>query len=190
MKSKEFITESVKLKEKAPVGVGKQVWSAVKGAFGSAKGKADADVGARASQIYQKFNDYALRAGMDMSNMPVAQLKKWFTTQGLVFPKNVVGTNTALDLTNKDTSNQFWTGAAQQAYAKGNAGGAKLGSSYGLPNKPAKKKAASAAQNTKSAPAPAAGGTDFNSLKAALAGAKGNLHPNQINALIQTLTNP
>lgn len=187
MKAKEIITESTKLKEKAPVNVGKHVWSAVKGAFGSTKGKADVDVGSRATQIYQKFNDYALRSGMDMSMMPVKSLQQWFKGQGLVFPKDAVAGATNLDLTDKTTSNHFWTSAAQQAYAKAGSGGAKLGQSYGVPAKPAKKKAAPAAAASTAAPA---GANDFASLKAALSGAKGNLNPNQINALIKALTGP
>ena len=183
MRASDFITESKKIKEKAPVGLGSQVWSAVKGAFGSTQGKASADVGSRATQIYQKFNNQALRTGVDMSMVPVKTLQKWFKEQGLVFPKDAVSGATALDLTDKTTSNHFWTAAAQQAYAKG-ATGAKLGSQYGIPAKPKKAKAAAGAGGS------GGGGGDFKSLKNTLAGAKGTLSPNQINALIKTLTGP
>lgn len=177
MKAKEILTESILLKEKAPVKLGSQVWSAVKGAFGSQQGKADADVGARATQIYQKFNQQALRTGLDMTNMPVKNLQAWFKEQGLAFPKSAVGTATALDLTDKDTSKQFWTAAAQQAFSKAGSGGQKLGQQYGVP-------AAKKRQPKPKIP------SDFKSLQGTLAGAKANLHPNQINALIQTLTGP
>lgn len=126
---REVVTES-KIEEKAPTGLIKQGWNKLKGALGSAKGKAGADVGTRANEIYKNFRDWGLRSGVDMKAAPVTDLQQWFKTQNLIFPQQFAKAK-FVNLTDKTVSSKFWTAAAQSAYKQGASQG-DLGSTYGL----------------------------------------------------------
>lgn len=201
MRVNEILVENKKLKEKAPVGLGAKLKAGIKSAFGSASGKAQKDVNTRATEIYKKFQDWALRAGLDMSAMPAKDIQGWFKTQNLVFPADYKSAK-FINLNDKATSTKFWQGAASAAYKGGAQTGADLGSGYGLGNAPAGKAAKNAtssagsggntayqrlmkaSQKGSAAAAPA----DFKSLQTAITQLKPSLKPNQINALVKTLT--
>lgn len=127
---KEVLTES-QVSEKAPVGFIKQGINKLKGALGSAKGKAATDVSARANEIYKNFRDWGLRSGVDMKSAPVTDIQSWFKTQNLIFPKQYAGSK-FLNLTDKATSSQFWTAAATSAFKGAGSSGTDLGGQYGL----------------------------------------------------------
>lgn len=127
---REVITES-KVVEKAPVGIFKQGFNKLKGALGSAKGKAATDVGARANEIYKNFRDWGLRSGVDMKAAPAADIKSWFKTQNLIFPKQFASAK-FINLTDKKVSSQFWNAAATSAFKGAGNQGSDLGGQYGL----------------------------------------------------------
>lgn len=213
MRVNEILVENKKLSEKAPVGLGSKLKAGIKSAFGSASGKAQKDVNTRATEIFKKFQDWALRGGVDMSAVPAKDIQGWFKTQNLVFPQDYKSAK-FLNLNDKATSTKFWTGAASAAFKGGAQVGADLGSGYGLGGADAGGKAASAAGKGGAGAAGAAGSggginaaynrlrkaaqgaggmaasapTDFKSLQTAIKQLKPSLKPNQINALVKTLT--
>lgn len=186
MRINEILVESKKLDEKSPVGLGAKLKAGIKSAFGSASGKAQKDVNTRATEIYTKFQDWALRSGLDMNAMPAKEIKGWFKQQNLIYPKDFAAVN-VLNLGDKNTSTKFWQGAASAAFKSGAQAGAGLGSGYGLGGasaaaaRPARKISA-AARSTAKAP------TDFKSLQSAISQLKPSLAPNEINALVKALT--
>jgi hypothetical protein len=192
MKINELINEGKKLQEKSPVGGLQQGWNKLKGALGSTAGKASADVGSRANEIYKNFSNWGLRSGIDMKAAPVTDIQSWFKSQNLIFPQEFANAP-SIDLTNKDTSTKFWTSAAQQAFKASQAGkGASLGASYNLPSTQAKaKKAPGTAKSTKQKAQSQQGqlspSQTYASLATQLQNAKGTLRPNQINALLKIL---
>jgi hypothetical protein len=186
MKVNEIITEGKKLKEKAPVGSIKQGWNKLKGALGSMKGQASADVGSRANEIYKNFSNWGLRSGMDMKAAPVADIQSWFKSQNLIFPQEFANTP-SIDLTNKDTSTKFWSSAAQQTFKAGQAPGKNLGSAYNVPKATSKTKTARTT-GTKGTAGAGSPSQNYAQLATAINNVKGTLRPNQINALIKLLT--
>lgn len=207
MRVNEILVEGKKLDEKAPVGLGSKLKAGIKSAFGSASGKAQKDVNTRATEIFKKFQDWALRGGVDMNAVPAKDIQGWFKTQNLVFPQDYKSAK-FLNLNDKATSTKFWTGAASAAFKGGAQVGADLGSGYGLGGADAGSKAGkgsasqagsggsnmNTAYNRLRQAAQGAGGatasapTDFKSLKTAVTQLKPSLKPNQINALVKLLT--
>lgn len=198
MRVNEILVEGKKLAEKAPVGIGAKLKAGIKSAFGSASGKAQKDVNTRATEIFKKFQDWALRSGVDMSAAPVKDVKSWFATQKLVFPKDYASAK-FLNLNDKETSTKFWSGAASAAYKGAQNVGAGLGAGYGLDgaeapgapkqaSRPAAGNAAASRLRGAIGSGAASAPTDFKSLQTAITQLKPSLKPNQINALVRTLT--
>ena len=166
MRIHEILNESHDLEEVSPTSLTskagwKQLGNKFMGALGSQTGKAKSDVGARATQLYKAFNDYALRTGIPMNRVPFDSLTKWAKTQGLkspnldAFKAGDVTRQGVLNLSNPKVSQNIWNAMAQDAY-RAAYNPDKLGAEYGVlqkaQKKPVKKTAATKATTTTTQP--------------------------------------
>lgn len=145
MKMSEIIIEDTTdstIAELAPYGGLGRLATGIGAKLGMQSAQAASDVGTRANQIFKTYHDWALRSGVDLKNVPVTDLNKWLVSQKLpqlnatTFPPTI-----NLNLTDNNKVQQVFKSAAQQAYAKGGATGAALGSQFNV-QQPATSRAA------------------------------------------------
>jgi hypothetical protein len=120
------LTEGKELDEASPMGLlsklGRKIQSYVPGGTGEA-GKAHLDVGNRANQLNNAFSNYAIRAGINLNNVPKKELQDFLSQQQL--PAIKFNQN-SYNLKDKEQAKNVWYSIAQAAYRQ-------TGSAYNAP---------------------------------------------------------
>lgn len=117
-----------------PMGIGSRmaagIQSKLPGGWGRS-GAAALDVGKRANELHKKFQNWALRTGVDMSNVSAADVDQFTGAEGL--PKIDHGGVTSYNLNDPAETKELWTKASQGSFrASGVSGGRPLGQQFGV----------------------------------------------------------
>lgn len=123
--------ESVEVDEAQPMGFMSKMGHKMASKLGSKSSAAALDVGNRANDIFNSFRDVAMRSGVDLKAVTAKDLTAWFKKQGLPAP-NLGAPTLTYDLTNKQTIQDVFKGAAQKAFGASPAGAGQLGAKFGL----------------------------------------------------------
>lgn len=129
-----------------PMGFMSKAASTIGSKLGSVSSAAKLDVGKRANELYGQFRNWALRAGVDMSAVPVDMIEKWLSGPTQKFPAKFIdlgSPGTVYDLTKTGPNGTgVFTKISNKAWELGKQGTATpLSSKYGVttPSQPGSK---------------------------------------------------
>ncbi len=115
-----------------PMGIGSKMWAGVKSKVPGSIGRSGAaalDVGKRSNELNKKFQNWALRTGVDMTNVAAADVDSFLASEGL--PKFNHAGITSYNLKDPGENKELWTKVSQQSFrASGVGGGQQLGQQF------------------------------------------------------------
>lgn len=134
-----FDNESLNELGTTPMGIGSKMWAGVKSKVPGGIGRsatAQLDVGNRANELHKKFENWALRTGIDLTSVDSKEIDSFLKTEGI--PNFDHKGMTSYNLKDPNQTKELWTAIAQLSYrASGVTGGQKLGQRFGIRQDPA-----------------------------------------------------